>query len=1010
MEWLVILLFIVFGSCQATTVIPVLFQTSMTVPYMVPQTYTNAGFVATVQLQSIPSAPTGSSIESWFWSLDASKTGQFPSWLLYLPPATNQSNSFGLQFTGIASTTAPMPFYVYLQGRVTFRRMYLVSRGQGNSSIPLAESQLQSVTLMTSLIPAASPSSRFSSSQWTIVAATTTSGTIFQNKVAQLSTFTLQESETVQLSCSTFTNAECLIGTVNQITQLAPSSLLWIQSGQARFITTTYILGTVVLDPGVSITFQSSGPASVLGRLPVGFFCHGMLNVNSGILFLLSPFQTSNGGFNVAPGATLIMNTLGKSSIATSGYNNGGLNYVNGELILLSGTLQLLTPLQGIGQITIYDSALLWFDGIKETNPTIVTTDPLTGQVIWSRTTHALVRAEMVSPMFSQSFVNSITNNGGRLRISALCRVVSYRPIQNLQGLVLLDPDAQLIFDTASAPVSVLAGFDGISNAGSIFIISGSLQISTSLRSSGNFEMGLNTMVTFAPMSGSFFKESVIGGQALLSAGILLISSIVRFVGPLHSFSVVIVDSTGSVYFGSSFGIEKHQLDYYGLYNSGSLEMQSLILLNGPLQSNGTIRLVQNSSLEFNHPRNESIVGGGGGVVNDGGTMIVSAGSRLIIAGPPGYQDVGTSTLVIDEKSEFILTVVDLFQSAQHNIGDIFNEGQLIILNCTARFLGRLQQMYGQLQSCCQDSFRQDQIVFSHLGNVIGNSTLGSISFGSLLPVVIESSGSLSLVDGSTSGIMGGLLQSGVLQLENAARLQVQTFWQGLPGPVSLNGTSLLNGTTGGSSAKTSLLDSSILSVIENCQFQGGLLEGIGGIISSPKTILGNVLVSPGFGQSYAIGSLTINGDLFCSEKTIVRTDILGRANGTSYDQIIVNGTAMINGKLIVSSANSSELFPLKLAPKTSNLDPDNPIPRAALFPIFIGQTVIGEFPVLESLWDQSVLVTLRYTAQACIAIVSQSSMALYLSSSFSLLSSWCSHLFFASGLILLSLGLIHAF
>ncbi len=107
-------------------------------------------------------------------------------------------------------------------------------------------------------------------------------------------------------------------------------------------------------------------------------------------------------------------------------------------------------------------------------------------------------------------------------------------------------------------------------------------------------------------------------------------------------------------------------------------------------------------------------------------------------------------------------------------------------------------------------------------------------------------------------------------------------------------------------------------------------------------------MIAPGLSP----GQLTFNGDLQLSTGTNVVIDVLGRAAGTGYDQLLVSGTAWIEGAVFVLHTIASvqeigRIFPAGSAPASSVAtarEGGKAVPRAALFPCVLAQTLSGKF------------------------------------------------------------------
>ena len=152
-------------------------------------------------------------------------------------------------------------------------------------------------------------------------------------------------------------------------------------------------------------------------------------------------------------------------------------------------------------------------------------------------------------------------------------------------------------------------------------------------------------------------------------------------------------------------------------------------------------------------------------------------------------------------------------------------------------------------------------------------------------PLQLSNAGDLIKSAGSDATLQADVVNSGHVVVESGT-LHVQVP-QG-------EGCEQVSGVTSVEGGVFSIEDSQGLSSDGTFNLRGGIVNGIG-------TFAGNVVNSGGhFKPGHSPGTITINGSYFQTANGILDMELGGTTPGSGYDQLIVNGTANLNGTLSV--------------------------------------------------------------------------------------------------------------
>ncbi|BCM88618.1 hypothetical protein IAD21_00459 [Abditibacteriota bacterium] len=322
--------------------------------------------------------------------------------------------------------------------------------------------------------------------------------------------------------------------------------------------------------------------------------------------------------------------------------------------------------------------------------------------------------------------------------------------------------------------------------------------------------------------------------------------------------------------------------------------------------------------------------------ISNKGTLItkVAAGNRVDFA---AFQNSGTMQIVSDGavtfKSIKNTQNLDISGSGKVTLGNIDNAtGATLVIN--AATAPSTPQKRNTLTTrslfSSNDSSDSDVIYLNTLTNRAGGTVklLGSKTGRYFEGAAIYNAGNLqisgaqTLLESNVSNSKGAVLSldsdASILsadgtapQLNNAGKLikpagsdaTLAVDWTNNGQVVVENGTlhvRVPSGETCEQTAGTTTLEGGVLSVEDATGVNGdGTLDVAGGVLNGIGTIDGNVLNSGGHvAPGHSPGTITINGNFTQTANGVLDMEIGGTDPGTSYDQILVNGTAYLDGTL----------------------------------------------------------------------------------------------------------------
>jgi Putative Ig domain/PKD domain/RTX calcium-binding nonapeptide repeat (4 copies) len=174
-----------------------------------------------------------------------------------------------------------------------------------------------------------------------------------------------------------------------------------------------------------------------------------------------------------------------------------------------------------------------------------------------------------------------------------------------------------------------------------------------------------------------------------------------------------------------------------------------------------------------------------------------------------------------------------------------------------------------------------------------GSAALGSISPGT---AAFNNAGTLDKQGTGTSDVAIPLNNSGMLDVQSG-QLNA-TIGVTNSGTVGVETGATLSGSYVQTAGDTSIAAGGILSVPTGAAIQGGTLEGNGTVDVGAGTLVSAGTVRPGS----PVGALTVLGNYTQTASGTLAIELAGTTPGVSFDQLVITGTANLDGTLAVSA------------------------------------------------------------------------------------------------------------
>lgn len=286
------------------------------------------------------------------------------------------------------------------------------------------------------------------------------------------------------------------------------------------------------------------------------------------------------------------------------------------------------------------------------------------------------------------------------------------------------------------------------------------------------------------------------------------------------------------------------------------------------IQNSGSLRIVSNGAATFQNIKNNRRLD-----ISGTGTLSLAkventAGASLFIAATTPVNSHATSSAVqldtLINRSGGKVTLQGRENGRSFDGKSIRNEGQMKIV--------------GAQTALESDVFNTAGATLSLEGNAQIFSSDSSAPKLNNAGTLVKSAGSDATLNVEWNNTGEVVVENGTLHVRVPAGKACK----------QLSGTTTLEGGT------LSLEDALGLTSNGTYEVAGGVLDGIGTIEGNLKNSGGHL--KPG----HSPGSITINGNYFQTNNGILDMEIGGTTPGTTYDQMLVNGTAYLGGTLNV--------------------------------------------------------------------------------------------------------------
>jgi hypothetical protein len=280
-------------------------------------------------------------------------------------------------------------------------------------------------------------------------------------------------------------------------------------------------------------------------------------------------------------------------------------------------------------------------------------------------------------------------------------------------------------------------------------------------------------------------------------------------------------------------------------------------------ESDNTLTIAQGVTVSSNN-----------GVIGEFGSKLVNDGVMLSLPGLTIASDTFTNNGTLEADSG---SFVEVF-------------GTLTNYNATTSTLSGGTFVAGgpmYLSSIATIVTNASTITLSGVGSIIGGAQGDAINNS-----ITTNTGTLDIAEGEsiTAASNTTFLNEGTLVIDNSG--------YGTPGHTNLKVSAY---TQQGSGSTTELVNNAELSVQQSAKILAGTVEGTG-IIQSSLDDSGTI--SPG--TSTTPGELTITGNLTEEATAAINVKLIGSATpGSSYDQIVVDGTCSVAGTISVSELDN---------------------------------------------------------------------------------------------------------